>query len=767
MNSKIKIISAILVIFITFAGLFYIGQSGFRILSGLRAYVGGEGLWAKAQREASYQLIQYVFTGDANKYQSFVDNLKIPLGDKAARLELEKPDPNDEMVTQGFREGGNHPEDIPTMIFLYKYFKNLHYIKKAIEQWETGDRLIEELLEIGKQTNRKIANNSLNKEQIVRTLASIDALQKRLNEAENQFSYNMSAASRWAANLLFVIMLLFTLFGGILCFIMLRLITGMISDLKHKKTQLENQAEQERSLREELRESEQRYRRLTENAKDLIWRTDINGKILFVNNTVETLLGYSKKDAINLHLNEYMTKESGKLLINVINRSLSDKSHIDHFRAEIEYISKNNRIVPFEINASILFDENGEVIGYEGISRDITERKIAQEEKENLERQLQRAQQMEAIGALAGGVAHDLNNILSGIVSYPDLLLMDLPGDSPLRKPILTMRQSGKKAAVIVQDLLTLARRGVSITEVVNLNDIIFEYLQSPEHEKLKFHHTEIQVETDLESRLLNILGSPVHLSKTVMNLVSNAVEAMPGGGKVYIFTKNRYVDRLIKGYDEIKEGDYAVLKISDTGIGINSVDIEKIFEPFYTKKVMGRSGTGLGMAVVWGTVKDHKGYITVDSETRKGTTITLYFPVTRQEIRDTFSIPIESLMGNGETILLVDDVAEQREIASSMLAKLGYSVATAPSGEEAIEYMKVNSADLLILDMIMTPGIDGLNTYKEVLKIHPAQKAIIASGFSETSSVKTAQRLGAGQYIKKPYSLEKIGIAVKEALLK
>jgi len=428
----------------------------------------------------------------------------------------------------------------------------------------------------------------------------------------------MSAAARWAANLLFVIMLLFTLFGGTLCFIMLRLITGMISDLKNKTTQLENQAEQERSLREELRESEQRYRRLTENAKDIIWRTDINGKILFVNNTVETLLGYSKKDAINLHLNEYMTKESEKFLMNLINRALSDKSHIDQFRAEIEYISKNNRIVPFEINASILFDGNGEVIGYEGISRDITARKIAQEEKENLERRLQRAQKMEAIGALAGGVAHDLNNILSGIVSYPDLLLMDLPSDSPLRKPILTMQQSGKKAAVIVQDLLTLARRGVSTTEVVNLNDIILEYLQSPEHEKLNFHHTEIQVETDLELRLLNILGSPVHLSKTVMNLVSNAVEAMPDGGQVHISTENRYVDRLIKGHDEIKEGDYAVLKISDTGIGINSVDIEKIFEPFYTKKVMGRSGTGLGMAVVWGTVKDHKGYITIDSETKK-----------------------------------------------------------------------------------------------------------------------------------------------------
>jgi len=283
----------------------------------------------------------------------------------------------------------------------------------------------------------------------------------------------------------------------------------------------------------------------------------------------------------------------------------------------------------------------------------------------------------------------------------------------------------------------------------------------------LKFHHPKIQVETDLDINLLNILGSPVHLSKTVMNLLSNAIEAMPDAGKALISTENRYVDRPIKGYDEVKEGDYAVLKISDIGIGINSEDIERIFEPFYTKKVMGRSGTGLGMAVVWGTVKDHKGYINVESAARKGTTFTLYFPVTREEIEDASSIPIESLMGNREIILLVDDVTEQREIALSMLTKLGYNVTTTPSGEEAIEYMKVNSADLLILDMIMDPGIDGLDTYKEILKFHPGQKAIIASGFSETYRVKEAQRLGAGQYIKKPYTLEKIGIAVRDELLK
>jgi CheY-like chemotaxis protein len=375
---------------------------------------------------------------------------------------------------------------------------------------------------------------------------------------------------------------------------------------------------------------------------------------------------------------------------------------------------------------------------------------------------------MEALGTIAGGVAHDLNNILSGIVSYPELLLTQIPEDSSLRKPLLTIRNSGSKAAAIIEDLLTLVRRGVTKTNVINLNEIIADYLKSPPFERLQSFHPHVGIETAFAEDLLNISGSAVHLSNTIMNLVSNAAEAIAEGGNILISTENCYVDRPIQGYDHIEEGDYVLLTVQDNGRGIPPEDLSKIFEPFYTKKMMGRSGTGLGMAVVWGTVKDHKGYIDAKSAEGKGTTFSLYFPITREElIKEKRPLSVEDYKGKGESILIVDDVQEQREIASSILASLGYAVTSVSSGEEAVEYLNGHSADLIVLDMIMDPGIDGLETYKRILELHPGQKAIIASGFSETDRVEEAQKLGAGEYIKKPYSLDKIGLAVKEELQK
>ncbi len=399
---------------------------------------------------------------------------------------------------------------------------------------------------------------------------------------------------------------------------------------------------------------------------------------------------------------------------------------------------------------------------------DFTEKVRAEEERERLQARLQHAEKMEAVGALAGGVAHDLNNILSGITGYPELLLLDLPEDSSLRNPLQIILDSGLKAAAIVDDMLTLAKSGISTPEPVNLNDVVSDYLDSPVWEKVKIYHPGVHLETDLGADLFNVLGSPIHLSKVVMNLVSNAAEAMPSGGDIVISTENRYFDGPIEGNDSIEEGDCVALTLTDTGVGLSPEEMEKIFEPFYTRRALGRSGTGLGAAVVWRTVKDHGGYIDVHSEVGKGTTFVLYFPATRIEpAEDESGVSIEDFRGAGESILVVDDVKEQRELAAGMLTRLGYSVSTVSNGEDAVEHLRSNHADLLILDMIMHPGIDGLETYRRIVDMRPGQRAIIASGFSESDKVKEAQGLGAGAYVRKPYTMESIGTAVRNELRK
>ena len=389
---------------------------------------------------------------------------------------------------------------------------------------------------------------------------------------------------------------------------------------------------------------------------------------------------------------------------------------------------------------------------------DITELKKTQEK-------LIHSQKMEAIGLMAGGVAHDLNNILSGVVAYPDLLLMQLPEESELRKPLQVIQESGQRAAEVVADLLTVARGIAGQRETCSLNTLVSEYLKSPEGIKMLSRNPDVRIRTDLAPDLFNISCSPVHIKKCFMNLLMNAAEAISGTGTIRIETRNQYVDRPVAENQYMEIGEYAVISVTDTGKGIAKEDISHIFEPFYTKKIMGRSGTGLGLAIVWNTVQDHGGAITVTSNGQK-TCFELYFPITREEISNRKgTVGLEQLQGKGELILVIDDEQQQRIIASQMLSILGYQVETVTSGEEALDFLWNQSMDLIILDMIMDPGMNGRQTYEQISKIRPGQKAIIVSGFSENEEVKKVLELGADSFVRKPYTLEQIGIAVKKGL--
>lgn len=396
------------------------------------------------------------------------------------------------------------------------------------------------------------------------------------------------------------------------------------------------------------------------------------------------------------------------------------------------------------------------------LKREIHERGLAEIKRQELQQSLARSKKMESLGILAGGVAHDLNNVLSGIVSYPDLLLHDMAEDHPLRPVIVTIRDSGLRAAQIVQDLLTLARRGVVSREILNLNKLIEEYCNSPEHRKLMDASAPISVELALAPNLDPISASAIGLKKVLMNLVANGVEAQPHGGRIVIATTKVTLTEPYQGFQILPAGGYVVLAVSDQGEGISEEDRHRIFEPFYTKKVMGRSGTGLGLTVVWGTVEDHGGGIDLDSRPGQGTTISVYLPTCSDAGKSCQAVEKpRDLLGQWETILVVDDLPPQREIACAMLQRMNYRPLAAESGEAALRLIREQPVTLLILDMIMEGGMDGLDTYREILKMYPGQKAIVASGFSESERVREAQRLGAGPCLKKPYTLNELAEAV------
>jgi len=543
----------------------------------------------------------------------------------------------------------------------------------------------------------------------------------------------------------------------------------MIPDTKESIVSLHDMTIHKQAERT-LQESQQRLTDIIDFLPDATLIIDKEGKVIAWNRAMETMTGVKKEAMLGCGNREHALPFYGERKPILIDLALNPDPALERQYTAIQRIGDILFGEAFTPNlprgnahlagtASILRDKNGEVIAAIECIRDNTERK-------KLEERLNRAEKMETLGKLAGGVAHDLNNILGVLVGYSELLGEGLPEESPLKKYTNGILQSSMKSAAIIQDLLTLARRGVAVSEIVNLNKTVRDYLRTPEFEKLQSHHPHVHIYTDLAENLLPIKGSPVHLGKTIMNLVSNAAEAISDRGEVWIKTESRHLDRPIREYEEIQEGDYVVLTVSDTGLGISTYDQDKIFEPFYTKKTMGRSGTGLGLAVVWGTVKDHQGYIDVQSEESKGSTFTLYFPATKETaVTITKAQSLATYRGKGESILVVDDVSEQRELAMSMLARLGYKVAAVSGGEKAVEYLKNKKADLIVLDMIMDPGIDGMETYRRILEIVPGQKAIIVSGFSETDRVKNTQEMGAGEFVRKPYILEKIGLAVRNEL--
>lgn len=556
----------------------------------------------------------------------------------------------------------------------------------------------------------------------------------------------------------FIISLFLLLFSFlILYFSYGRLVEKIITlnrSLEQNNLELEERVRQ-RTLT--LQENQQRLQKFLDYAPlgILIADSETMG-LQYANPTICTMLGYSSTELLALRTIDLHRQQDTPLFAKKFKQLASGESNTAQ---DTLFQRKDGSLFDADIIAAPIEHEGKTAVI--GFIVDRTEMKALGE-------QLRRAQKMEAIGMMAGGVAHDLNNILSGVISYPELMLMQLPESSPLRKPVLAVQNAGKRAATVVADLLTVARGAASTRETCDFHKLIAEYCNSQEYGQLQFSKPDVICEKNLNAVESTISCSPTHIKKIVMNLLGYAFENGKTPKIIRLSTINKQIENSRSEAHCVPTGHYIILEIKYHSAPIPPKDLEHLFEPFYTKKVMEKSGTGLEMAVVWNTVRDHDGRIFVHSDTDE-TLFRVYLPlasVNRKEKnldQDTKGCLKKDRAD--QKLLIVDDEPQLRDIATQMLQALGYTVKAVASGEEALELLAKNNMDLIILDMLMDPGMNGLQTFQAIRKLKPRQKAIIASGFSESDDIKEALRLGAKRFIKKPYTMQTLDTTILEAL--
>lgn len=500
---------------------------------------------------------------------------------------------------------------------------------------------------------------------------------------------------------------------------------------------------------------------------DAVIATDAGDSIQLINPMAETLTGWARGDAIGRKLADvFCLKEPSALPAKADLQGPAGWA--TEYGKDSILVSRDGHPVPIDYSLAPIKGGASEHLGIVVVFRDVSSRRQAEDHERELQQRLSRSKRMESVGILAGGVANDLNNILRPIVDYSGSIMTSLAPDSPLRADLEIINNSSRKAIGVAHDLLTLGRIGHEPLEPVNLNEVLEACWQSPEFKAFQAKAPLVVGECRLAPNLPPIMGSRQHLRDLAMNLLINALDAMPNGGRLILRSAPEELTRAHEGYEIVEPGKYVVLRVTSTGGEIAKDDLNQIFEPFYTKRKLGwQSGSGLGLALVYGVAKDHQGFLDLSSKPGQGSEFVVYFPMAGAAVvAAQLAEPVDNQ--GTETILVVDDDEEERQSVARWLRSRGYMVLAAANGRAACEAFQGEAGsravpiDLVLLDMVMGDDWDGLDTYRNILAVQPKQKAIMISGFAITNRIKEALRLGAGQYLQKPCSLEEIGKAVR-----
>jgi PAS domain S-box-containing protein len=506
-----------------------------------------------------------------------------------------------------------------------------------------------------------------------------------------------------------------------------------------------------------LRQSEERYRTILESIVDGYYEINLRGEVMFCNDALLRIFGFSRPEVDSLDAIGLLNPTEREEAVEVFRR-VYETGRPDHF-TDWELRTRDGGTVLIEASISLITDVDHQPVGFRGIVRDVTERVRTAREKAELEIQLQRSQRMEAIGTLAGGIAHNFNNLLMGIQGNTSLLLRELPDDNPHIERLQTVEALVEGGSKLTAQLLGYARTGRVDVRTVDLNSLVVDTAET-----FSLTRREYRVHTDLVDRTLPIEVDPAQIEQALLNLLINAAEAMPRGGDIFLSSRLTEQPELESTEPATEDGPHAEVTVRDTGCGMDEETLEHIFEPFFTTKGL-TGGTGLGLASTYGIIRAHSGRIEVRSEVGRGTTFRFSFPLAVRDLDEAVSGRQAPIEGEG-TILIVEDDEAVLEACASMLSMLRYTPICVGSGRAAIDIFRdrADDIDLVILDLILT-DLGGAEVFDAIRATNPEVRVLLSSGYSIDGEAAGLLERGCDDFIQKPYSMEHLSIKIENLL--
>jgi PAS domain S-box-containing protein len=832
--------------------VFSLGVLRSEILTGVRAYVGGEGLWSKAEKRAVLSLTLYAETHAERDYQQYLEEIAVPEGDKQARLQLQLPSPDMAQVRRGFVQGRNSPDDVDSMSKLFRRFGRVGYMAKAIAIWTEGDRYIDQLRALGADLHQEVNAPRPNAQRIRQITQEVEAVDARVTPLEDEFSSTLSQGARWIDRALSLALILAS---TVLLLIGIGLSAAVLKQIRNSEEKYRNlintandailvidpqsrlileannkagemlgipeqqlvgmpesslypntrsgakaqlltpyspgenrQSELElqradgtrlpvevsasatelggkpailgifRDIRyrvetaEILRRSEERFGYLIQNLSDVITVVAVDGTMLYHSPSLERVAGHTPSDLLGKNFLEFIHPDDQLAVRAALERvTLKVGSAAP---PEFRFRRKDGSWVWLESVGNNLLNDVA-VGGIVVTSRDVTVRR-------GLEEQVRQSQKMEAVGRLAGGIAHDFNNLLMVIRGYAEIVLEEENTSEPVRKSADTIVRATTSAASLTRQLLSFSRRHVFTPQALDLNSLV-EQMSAM---LLGVLREEMELVVKLDPKAGHISADPGQIEQVIMNLVVNARDAMPKGGKLTVETAHIGEDTVRLGRPSaLPSGDFVMLGIADTGVGMDAETQSKIFEPFFTTKGK-EQGTGLGLSVVYNIVRASGGHVRVSSEPGRGSSFRVFFPrVAAPFKREAREFPPQPVRAGMETILVAEDQPDLRWMICQFLQELGYSVLEARDGADAValgeQYQ--GTIDLLITDMVM-PHVRGNEVARRLCASRSDMRVIFMSGYTEGEIGLEPERVGSEvALLQKPFELSVLAAKIRE----